>query len=143
MKIPLFYALILAVLVSNLSISVPEVLTKSMGLLSQATIPLLIFILGLQLSNIKVKFIYLKIISLAVVVRLAVSPAIAYPLLGFLGITGIEQQIAAIQTSTPAALLPLLYAIRFNRVPDLLAAIILTTTLLSGISLTVLIRLLN
>jgi predicted permease len=48
--------------------------------------------------------------------------------------------VAVVQTSAPAAILPLMYAIRFNRAPDLLAATILATTLLSGLSLTVLIH---
>ena len=52
-----------------------------------------------------------------------------------------QRQVALVQKSAPSALLPLMYAIRFNRSPDLLAAMILSTTLLSAVSLTVLIKL--
>ncbi|MCP4631080.1 MAG: hypothetical protein GY850_47360, partial [bacterium] len=91
-------------------------------------------------ADIRLRFSYLKIVLLAVVIRLVISPALAYPLLEFIGVSGAERQIALVQTSTPAALLPLMYAIRFNRSPDLLAAIILTTTILSGFTLTILIH---
>jgi predicted permease len=142
-KIPLFHAMIFALVVSGMSIEVPELIGKSIALLGQAAIPLLIFILGLQLADIRLRLSYLKIVLLAVVIRLVVSPAVAYPILEFIGVSGVEQQVAIVQTSTPAALLPLMYAIRFNRSPDLLAAIILTTTILSGFTLTILIHLIS
>ncbi|MBT7697268.1 MAG: AEC family transporter [Desulfobacterales bacterium] len=140
-KIPIFHAMVVALAVTGMNVEVPEAIGKGMELIGQATIPLLIFILGLQLSNIEFKIGYIRIIIIAVCMRLIVSPAIAGPILDFLGVSTLEQQVAVIQTSTPAALLPLMYAIRFNRSPDLLAAIILATTILSGVSLTFLIRL--
>jgi predicted permease len=142
-KIPLFHAMIAALIVSQLSIPVPGVIEKSIGLVGQATIPLLIFILGLQLSRIRIRAGHVRFILPAVVIRLVVSPVMAYLIFKTVGLAGIERHVAVIQTSAPAALLPLMYAIRFNRSSDLLAAMILATTLLSGVSLTVLIRLLT
>jgi hypothetical protein len=142
-KIPMFHALVIALLMSGMSIPIPDFLSKSIGLISQAAIPLFIFVLGLQLASIKLKSGFVKIVLLAVCIRLIVSPALAYPFLELIGISGLERKIALVQTSAPAALLPLMYAIRFNRSPDLLAAIIVTTTLLSGVSLTALIRFVN
>lgn len=142
-KIPLFHAFVIAIMVSSLSLPVPDIITKSMGLLARGAIPLFLFILGLQLSTIRFKTGYIKIISCAAVFRLVVSPVAAYVILRWIGVSGNEQQVAIVQTSAPAALLPLMYAIRFNRSPDLLAAIILTTTLLSGITLTILIKMIS
>ncbi len=139
-KIPLFHVFVIAIFISSMSIPVPDIVGKSMGLLAQAAIPLLLFVLGLQLSNITFKKGYIKIISIAAFFRLAVSPVIAYFILQWINITGNEMQVAIVQTSAPAALLPLMYAIRFDRSPDLLAAIIFTTTVLSGVTLTILIK---
>ncbi len=139
-KIPIFHGLFLALIVTEFSFEVPGVLQKSLTLMGQATIPLMIFILGLQLSAITFKPGYLKFITPSVIVRLAVSPLIAFFLLKWIGITGVEKSVAMIQTSTPAALLPLMYAIRFKRSPDLLAVIIVATTVFSGVSLTILIK---
>ncbi len=77
-KIPLFHALVFALVVSGMSIEVPEIVGKSIALLGQAAIPLLIFILGLQLADIRLRFSYLKIVLIAVIIRLVVSPALAY-----------------------------------------------------------------
>lgn len=142
-KIPLFHAMILALVFSQHEILLPSVLGKSIGLVGQAAIPLLIFILGLQLSTIRMSTSHIRFVVPAVVIRLAVSPLIAYALLRVIGIHGDEQTIAMIQTSAPPALLPLMYAIRFKRSPDLLAAMIFTSVLLSGISLTILINILS
>lgn len=141
-KIPIFHGLLAALVVTELSLKVPDVIEKSFNLVGQTTIPLMIFILGLQLSSIKFRAGFIKYITPALIVRLAVSPIIAIALLNAMNISGVEKHIAVIQTSTPAALLPLMYAIRFKRSPDLLAVIIVATTLLSGFSLTVLIKLL-
>jgi hypothetical protein len=55
----------------------------------------------------------------------------------------LEHNVALVQTSGPSALLPLMYAIKFNRSPELLAALILTTTVASGISLPLVISLIT
>lgn len=140
LKIPLFYAMVLAMVVSQLGIPIPDFIQKSTSLMGLATIPLMIFILGLQLSRIKLRLNFITYIAPAVLLRLVVSPIIALALFHVLGVTGLERNVAVVQTSAPAALLPLMYAIRFNRAPDLLAATILASTLLSGISLTYLIH---
>lgn len=140
LKIPIFHAMIIALVVSHYSIPVPAVINKSFGLVGAATIPLMIFILGLQLSTIRIRTRFIRFMLPPVILRLGVSPVIACMILSFLGITGTEYGVAAVQTSAPAALLPLMYAIRFKRSPDLLAATIFMSTLLSGISLTILIR---
>lgn len=140
LKIPLFYAMVLAIVVAQMHIPIPDFIQKSLGLMGLATIPLMIFILGLQLANIRFRLNFISYIAPAVLLRLVVSPIIALALFHVLGVTGLEKNVAVVQTSAPAALLPLMYAIRFNRAPDLLAATILTSTLLSGISLTYLIH---
>jgi len=139
-KIPIFYAFVLSLIVSQMGIPIPDPIEKSLNLLGLATIPLLIFILGLQLTRIQLKLRFLKFIVPAVLIRLVLSPLIALGLFHVLGVQGLEKDVAVVQTSAPAALLPLMYAIRFNRAPDLLAATILCSTLLSGISLTYLIH---
>ena len=140
LKMPLFHAFFLAMIFVQFALPIPDFVTKSFSLVSQAAIPLLIFIFGLQLASTRFQAQFFKVIAIAVAIRLVVSPIIAYPLLDLLGVAGVEQRVATLQTSTPSALLPLMYAIRFNRSPDLLASIILATTALSTLSLTGLIH---
>lgn len=83
------------------------------------------------------------IIIPGVFIRLIISPLVAWGILILLGISDLEMKVAIVQTSTSAALLPLLYTIRFKRSPDLLATMIMITTILSGVTLTLIIRLLG
>jgi malate permease and related proteins len=71
------------------------------------------------------------------------APAVAWLLTLLLGIDGLTRAVLILQTSTPAAVLPLLYALRFGTRPDLVAGAIFVTTLLSALSLTVLLYLLQ
>ncbi|MEJ2699224.1 MAG: hypothetical protein P8Z70_06155, partial [Desulfuromonadales bacterium] len=60
----------------------------------------------------------------------------AWILTVILGIHGIDRNVVILQTSTPSAVLPLLYSLRFDTRPDLVAGAIFITTLLSSVSLT-------
>ena len=146
LRIPIFHAFLLALVFTWLKIPVPSGVQQGLQLISAGAIPLLIFILGLQLSAISLSFIREKILRLAAIVatatliRLIVSPVIALGILFLFQVQGLERSVAILQTSAPSALLPLMYAIRFNKSPELLAAIILFTTLFSGISLPLIIQ---
>ncbi|MGA1846373.1 AEC family transporter [Deferribacter abyssi] len=139
LKIPLIHAFIVAILFSIFNIQLPNFLDKTVGLLSMAAIPLLIFILGLQLSSIKISVRFLKPALIASFLRLVISPVIALFIVYLLGIKGVEKNVAVVQTSAPSALLPLMYAIKFNKSPEFLSTAIFLSTLLSGFTLTVLI----
>ena len=144
-RIPIFHAFLAALVFCHFNWSLPEGLAKGVHLLAQGAIPLIIFILGLQLADISLKGRvreFMLAIAVAVCIRLLLSPVIAQALLSWLPLTQLEHKVALVQTSGPSALLPLMYAIRFNRSPDLLAAIILLTTLLSGLTLPAIIRML-
>ncbi|KAA0257675.1 AEC family transporter [Deferribacter autotrophicus] len=140
LKIPLIHAFLVAIGFSLFNIQLPDFLNKTIGLLSMAAIPLLIFILGLQLSNIKISSRFLRPALVASFLRLVISPIIALFIVYLLGLKGVEKNVAVVQTSAPSALLPLMYAIKFNRSPEFLSTVIFLSTLLSGFTLTILIN---
>ena len=142
-KIPIFYALVAAVVLAELGITIPRPLFHCIELMGSAAIPLLIFTLGLQLSRISVRFDDYKIFIPGILIRLFISPLIAWFLMHWLAFPDLALKISLVQTSAPAALLPLMYAIRFDRSPDLLAAIIMYTTIFAGFSLTFLMKMLG
>jgi predicted permease len=142
-KIPIFYALVAAVVLAELGLAIPKPLFHCIELMGSAGIPLLIFTLGLQLSRIRVRFDDFKIFIPAILIRLLISPIIAWFLLNGLTFQDLALKISLVQTSAPAALLPLMYAIRFDRSPDLLAALIMYTTIFAGFSLVLLMKMLG
>lgn len=139
LKIPIFHATFLALLLTTLGVAVPAPVHTITGYLGQATFPIFTFVFGMQLADVRFSRAMLGTVATASLLRLVVSPLLAALILGTLGVSGLSYKVALVQTSTPAPILPLMYAIRFNRSPELLAAIIITTTLLSVLTLPVVI----
>jgi hypothetical protein len=141
-RIPIFHAVALAFILKALSIPVPLFLLRPIDLLGQAAIPLMLVLLGMQLARTRLQ-VYPGFLCLATLMRLALAPLIAWGLCDLLGLQDLTRKVVILQTSTPSAVLPLLYSLRFGTRPDLVAGAIFTTTLLSALSLTFLLYLLQ
>ena len=137
LKIPIFYGVALALFCKFLDWQPPEFILRATELLGQAAIPLMLVLLGMQLSRSKITQGW-GFFSLATSIRLLVGPLIAIALVALLELDGLARKIVILQTSTPSAVLPLLYCLRFGTRPDLVSGTILTSTLCSALTLTVL-----
>lgn len=138
-KIPIFHASLAALLLNTFSIPVPETFMKLAGFLGSATFPFIIFILGLQLTTIRLNKSIVKGALASVILKLGAAPFIAAGVLSVMGFSGMSYSVALIQISGPSALLPLMYAIKFGKNSDLLAAAILLSTALAAVSLPIVI----
>jgi predicted permease len=141
LRIPILHATLVAFAVGALGLRVPAPLLKGLSLLGEASIPLLMVILGMQLERTRIAGAPWPLVA-ATVLRLAVAPALAWVLASAVGFQGLERKVLILQTSTPAAVLPLLYALRFNCRPDWVASNLLVSTLASAVSLSVVLALL-
>ena len=141
-KIPIFHGVALAFLLKALSVKIPAFILAPISLLGQAAIPLMLVLLGMQLARTRLNLLP-GFLSLAAVLRLVVAPAVAWLITEALGIRGLTRDVVVLQTSTPSAVLPLLYSLRFGTRPDLVAGAIMVTTILSAGTLTVLLYLLH
>lgn len=140
-KIPIFHAVIIALIFNIFKIELPVFLMRPLDLMGQVAVPLMLVILGIQIS--KTQWILpLRFMSAACTLRLIIAPVVAWAACTILHIDGLYRDILILQTSTPSAVLPLLYALRFNTRPDLVASTIMVTTVLSAASLTALLYLL-
>lgn len=141
-KIPIFHAVLVALAIKGLGIELPLVLLRPLELLGQAAIPVMLVLLGMQLAKTKLQG-SMAFLSLSTVLRLLIAPALGWALTTALGMKGLVQAVVILQTSTPSAVLPLLYSLRFETRPDLVAGAILVTTAASAVTLTVLLYLLQ
>lgn len=141
LKIPIFQATLLAFLFGGLGWTLPSPLSKSLGLLAQAAIPLFLVILGMQLDRTRIDR-WGWDLGLAVFVRLAVSPFLAFGLAHLCGFQGLPVKVIVLQTSTPSAVLTLLYALRFGCQPQWMASVIFFSTVFSVASLSVILTVL-
>jgi hypothetical protein len=141
-KIPIFHAVILAFLLKGAGIVIPVFLLNPIDLLGQAAVPLMLVLLGMQLARTRL-LVQPGFLSLAAGIRLILAPLVAWGLASLFDLNGMTRNVVILQTSTPSAVLPLLYSLRFGTRPDLVAGAIFVTTVLSAVSLTVLLYLLQ
>jgi len=110
-------------------IPLPSFLLKTLGMLGDLVVPLMIFTIGLALSLPKVRHAYA--IIPAVVVKLGVVPFISYMAAVLLGLKGTALASCFIEGSMPTMVLSLLIASRFKLDESLAAFVIVVTTVLS------------
>lgn len=136
-QLPPIYAVSLAFLFRILHIELDPFITKPLELMGQATVPLFLFTLGLQLNRTKLER-HVGYISLATVIRLVISPLLGIVLVQLMGITGLTGKIVVLAFSLPTAVSPTLYAIEFNAAPAKVSAVTLVTTVLGTLTVTAL-----
>ncbi len=135
LKIPIFHGVALALLCKGLNLPLPDFLLRSTELLGQGAIPAMLILLGMQLSRSRIRDAW-GFFALSSAIRLIAAPLLAIALVSLLGFDGLTRKILILQTSTPSAVLPLLYAVRFNTRPDLISGAILMSTVCSAFTLT-------
>lgn len=142
LKIPVLYALTGAYLFNMLDWSLPTPVARSVALLSQAAIPTMLLLLGLQLQRI----IWSKDIlalSLANVFRLLVSPLAAIGLGLAIGLEGLPLQAGVLEAAMPSAVMTIILSTEFDVEPAFVTTAVTTTTLLSPLTITPLLALLG
>ncbi|MBN1666261.1 MAG: AEC family transporter [Anaerolineales bacterium] len=134
-KIPTVYAVILAVFFVALNWQLPLPLQRTVSLLSDASIPGMLIILGLQLQkNGPVK--NLRALALANGMRLIGGPLIALGLVLVFGLQGTARQVGITQAAMPTAVLSIVLATEYDTEPVFVTTAVFVSTLLSPIILT-------
>ncbi len=136
--LPIVYALLLAGLARLGVLPVPDPIQKAVAIVAQGTVPLMLLILGMQLSEVHIHGKW-RLISLASGVRLLLAPLIALPLAGLLGLTGLPAQVSIIEASMPSAVYAIILSIEFDLALDLTTGVVFLTTLLSPVTLILLV----
>jgi malate permease and related proteins len=138
LKVPAIYALAAAIIVLWTHTTVPPVVMRPIGLLSDAAIPVMLLVLGMQLERAVLPKHPLAVAA-AVVLSLGVAPLIAFGLTWLLGLTGAARQAAIIEASMPAAVITTVLALEFDLDATFSTSVVFFTTLLSPITLVLLI----
>lgn len=101
LRLPLFYALLLGLLLKALGVSLPFRLDEGLRLMGQAAIPVLLLTLGMQMSQ--TRFQVGAFEGVASSLRLLMAPLLAYGVGFILGLPRLEQQVLVLQSATPVA----------------------------------------
>ncbi|TBH21776.1 AEC family transporter [Thermus thermamylovorans] len=101
LRLPLFYALFLGLLLRGLGISLPFGLDEGVRLMGQAAIPVLLLTLGMQMAQ--TPFRPGAFEGAASALRLLLAPLLAYGVGALLGLPRLEHQVLVLQSATPIA----------------------------------------
>lgn len=142
LKVPTMYAVLLAVVINQTGTSLPVPFERTVSLAAGAAVPLMIFLLGLELRYIRWTK-SLRALGLSTSVRLLAGPLLGLAFAGLFGLTGSARQAAVMEASMSSAVATTNLAAEYNLDTSLVAATVLVSTLLSPLTLTPLILLLG
>lgn len=140
-KTPALIAVVPAAFVSATGAHLPLLVTRTVGLLGDAMIPVMLFLLGVQLSETRGIRLSVDVLA-ASAVRLLVCPAIAALLVLPFGVTGIDRTACILQAAMPAAVLVAIISAEYDVESRFVMNTIFFSTLLSLPVLTLLLALL-
>jgi malate permease and related proteins len=134
-KIPTIYAVLLAALINYFGASLPGPLDRTITLAAGAGVPVMIILLGLELSQARWTK-SLAALGLSATVRLVGGLSLGFLLTGLFGISGAARQAGIVEASMSSAVANTNLAAEYKLDTSLVAASILVSTLLSPLTLT-------
>ncbi len=137
-KYPFLYAFIVGLVFSHLRLSLPLPIDRVVGLFSDASIPTMLVLLGLQLSRSEWRRPSLALM-LTNLMRLVTSPLVAAGLALIFTLEGPARQAGILQAAMPTAVTATLLATEFDLEPAFLTVSVAFSTILSVLTLTPLI----
>lgn len=133
LKQPVIWATAVAVVLVSSGLSLPVWLDNTTSLLGGFTIPLMLITLGVSLADLKV--IEWKHSLLFSAVRVVGGFCLGVLVAALFGLEGVERGVLILQSSMPVAVFNYLLAVRYQREPGEVAAMVLLSTLLAFVLL--------
>ena len=130
---PVIYGALAGILVLLTDAPVPEWVARTVGLLGDLMIPLMLLALGHTLGGLRAD--NLKLAFGLGAARLILAFAIAVAVSELMGLSGMAQGVLVLQGVMPAAVFTYLFAVRYERDADDVAGIVLVSTLLAALLL--------
>ena len=134
-KVPTLYAVFFAIIINALGISLPTPLARAVELAANGTIPLMLVLLGLQLTNVEFSN-NLRPLQLSVALRLLVAPIGALLFAVLFDLHGGARQGSVTQASMPSMVSATVLATEYHLDAKLVTAVVFISTLLSPLTLT-------
>lgn len=142
LQIPVFYAFAVAMAMNYFKVPIPAQISGSIRDLGYSGITLNLLFVGITLSDIKINRNLLGV-SIISIVKLVVIPLAAFPILVFFGLKGLDLKVTLTQIAMPSAIYCTILASHFESDVKLASEIVLASLLLSIVSLSGLIYMLN
>ena len=134
--------IVLALVLSEGGWALPLPLARTVDLLSQASIPVFLVVLGMQLHGHGLRGPWGPV-ALAGGVRLVGGAALGLAVATWMGFDGVALQAATLQSGMPAAVITIVLATEYDVEPAFVTSVVVATTVLSLLTLTPLLALLG
>nr|NIQ98455.1 AEC family transporter [Desulfuromonadales bacterium]NIR34357.1 AEC family transporter [Desulfuromonadales bacterium]NIS44318.1 AEC family transporter [Desulfuromonadales bacterium] len=134
LRTPALWAAVPALIVSNSDFVVPTMLSRMIGLLADAMIPVMLFALGLQLLEQK-RVSFSIDVAVASSARLVLAPALAFLVAVPFGLGHTAYASGVLQAGMPTAILVAIISRENDIVPDFVTSVVLFSTLASLVTL--------
>ena len=143
-RFPYVYAVAVAFLLRTAgpSFDLPAAIARPIEMIGSTWIPLMLILLGMELARIRIAHVWRKA-SLLAAVKLVLPPLLAFGLLMAFGIDGLVRNVLIVQSAMPTAVNGLLLARQFDVRPDLVASVLMLSTLGSVVTISVLLGFLS
>ncbi len=135
LKVPMIYAVALAFLFTAMGWTLPLALDRTVNLLADAAIPVLLVLMGIQLHHTQWNG-QTKALVLSNGMRLIGGPILALGLSVVFGLTGTARQAGVTEAAVPTAVMMTVLATEYNIKPSFVTTAVFTSTLLSPLTLT-------
>jgi len=136
-RVPVLYSATAGLLLNLIQIDLPLPLFRAIDLLADAAIPGMLILLGIQLHKAPRSSISMVLLR-SIGVRLLLGPLLAWLLCTLLSISGVERNVLILQAAMPTAVMAAVLATEYDTEPELVASVILVSTIISMITLSIL-----
>ncbi|MGB8982297.1 MAG: AEC family transporter [Anaerolineales bacterium] len=134
-RIPTMYGVLLAVLINVWDITLPVPVARTVELAADGTIPLMLILLGVQLTQAEFSA-NRRAMQLSVSLRLLLAPLAALLFAALFGLQGPMRQASVTEASMPSMVSATVLATEYNLDSKLVTAVVFISTLLSPLTLT-------
>lgn len=128
-RVPAIYAAIAGLTVNLFNVTMPELIVKPLDFISLMVIPLVLLVLGYNLS--KVRITSLPTTLLASFIRLGVGLLLGLFTVNLFGLTGVLRSVVILDSAMPAAVNASLLATKYKNEADLVSSVVFITTIAS------------
>lgn len=130
---PVIYSMAIAVLLLVTGTELPRWISNTLDLLGGIAIPLMTIALGVSLATLKINFWQRSLFFS--LVRVGGGLLFGFIVCELMGLTGVSRNVVLLQSAMPIAVFNYLLALRYDRNPQEVAAMVLVSTLVAFIGL--------
>jgi len=140
-RVPAIYAAVAGLMFNLFNVTVPEIIVKPLNFISLMVIPLVLLILGRNLSV--VKMTSLPTTFLASFIRMGVGLLLGFLAVNLFNLTGILKVVVILDSAMPAAVNSSILAMKYKNEAELVTSVVFVTTLASLVLIPFLLHMLS